>query len=40
MSVSVIEYLRHIQDEADFLRRALAGIERDAFVADETLQRA
>ena len=40
MSLSVTEYLGHIHKEASFLMRRLAGVGREEFQADETLQRA
>ena len=40
MSRSSIEYLRHILDEADYLRAESEGLSRDAFLSDETLKRA
>ncbi|MBI3884699.1 MAG: DUF86 domain-containing protein [Opitutae bacterium] len=40
MSISVIEYLRHIRDEAVFLRDSTAGKTADQFVADAVLKRA
>lgn len=40
MSISVIEYLRHIRDEAVFLRDATAGKTVDQFIADAVLKRA
>lgn len=40
MSPSSPELLQHILDEADYLLRIAAGIDRERFVADETLRRA
>lgn len=40
MSFEPREFLRHILAEAQFLTGALAGVSRDAFDSDETLQRA
>jgi len=40
MSKSPIEYLRHILDEADYLRAQAEGLSRAAFLSDETLKRA
>jgi uncharacterized protein with HEPN domain len=40
MSISAVEYLRHILDETDFLTRRLSRVSKDHFVADETLKRA
>ena len=40
MSISAVEYLRHILDETDFLLRRLGGVSKEHFVADETLKRA
>lgn len=35
-----IEYLRHIMAEADYIVAQSADLERDEFLADETLKRA
>lgn len=40
MSISVVEYLRHIRDEASFLVSAVAAKTDEAFVADPVLTRA
>jgi len=40
MSFEPLEYLRHIQAEADFLIRRSEGLCREEFQADETLCRA
>jgi uncharacterized protein with HEPN domain len=40
MSFGPREYLRHIADEAAFLEEATAGVSREAFLEDPTLQRA
>ena len=40
MSISAVEYLRHILDETEFLTRRLSGVSKEHFVADETLKRA
>ena len=40
MSLSVVEYLRHIHDEAEFLLRTIANIDGKQFQTDETVQRA
>jgi uncharacterized protein with HEPN domain len=40
MSISAADYLRHIRDEAAFLRDATAGISAEEFIADEVLKRA
>ncbi|MCH8061492.1 MAG: DUF86 domain-containing protein [Chloroflexi bacterium] len=40
MSISVLPYLRHILKETRFLIEFSAGIENDAFLQDEVLQRA
>lgn len=40
MSISVIEYLRHIRDEAVFLRDATADKTVEQFIADAVLKRA
>ena len=40
MSISPIEYLRHIRDEARFLERATASVNLQDFMADEVLKRA
>lgn len=38
--MSYLEYLRHILAEAEYLIRRSAGLTYEAFVRDETLQRA
>ncbi len=40
MSLSTTEYLRHIQDEIEYLQSATAGVAKAQFIADETLKRA
>ncbi len=40
MSLSQIEYLKHILDEIDYLLKHSKGLSLDEFVKDETLQRA
>jgi uncharacterized protein with HEPN domain len=40
MSRSAREYLQHILDEADYLLRESAGLDREAFLRDETRRRA
>ena len=40
MSRSALDYLRHIQDEADYLIGSAEGLTKDDFVRDETLKRA
>ena len=40
MSFEPREYLRHILAEADYLATASAGLTREAFQHDDTLQRA
>ncbi len=40
MSISSLEYLKHIRDEARFLTDALANVEADAFARDEVMKRA
>ncbi len=40
MKRSAREYLRHILDEAEYLRRASAGLDRESLLRDETLKRA
>ena len=40
MKRSAREYLLHIRDEADFLQRATAGLDRETLLRDETLKRA
>jgi uncharacterized protein with HEPN domain len=40
MSFEPRDYLRHILVEADYLMAQVAGLERDEFMANETLQRA
>ena len=40
MSVSFLDYLRHIFDEAAFLTRQAAASSRERFLADETAKRA
>lgn len=40
MSLSGSEYLRHMLDEARYLRAASRAITREAFLADQTLKRA
>jgi uncharacterized protein with HEPN domain len=40
MSSSPIEYLRHMLIEADYIVAQSPNLERDTFLADETLKRA
>lgn len=40
MPRSAYEYLRHMQDEAQFILKASHGLSRQQFVADEILKRA
>jgi uncharacterized protein with HEPN domain len=40
MSPSTPEILRHILDEADYLLKTSAGLQRDEFLRDDTLRRA
>ncbi len=40
MSLSAIEYLRHILDETEFLMDRAQGLTRDQFMRDATLKRA
>ncbi|HEV7586497.1 MAG TPA: DUF86 domain-containing protein [Longimicrobium sp.] len=40
MSFEWRDYLLHIAGEAEYLRRTSAGVSAEAFLADETLQRA
>jgi uncharacterized protein with HEPN domain len=40
MSLSSLEYLRHILDETEYLTRQTRNLTRERFMRDETLQRA
>jgi len=40
MSLSPLEYLRHILDEAKYLQAQAEAMEREQFLADETAKRA
>ena len=40
MSLSPIEYVKHIKDEAVYLIKNSQGLKRDSFFQDETLKRA
>jgi len=40
MSLSPLEYLRHIMDETDYLMKETRGLDHARFVQDETLKRA
>ena len=40
MSFNPFEYLRHILDEAKYLTERLEGLDKEAFLKDETLKRA
>ena len=40
MLKSAREYLQHVLDEAAYLRESVRGVEKDAFLLDETLKRA
>jgi len=39
MSPSGLEYLRHILDEIDYIESTSRNIDKDVFLADETLKR-
>ncbi len=40
MSLSPLEYLRHILDETDYLLNQTKGVKKKQFLTDETLRRA
>lgn len=40
MSVSALEYLRHILDETQYLMSQAKGLTKDQFMRDQTLKRA
>ncbi len=40
MSISILEYLRHIREEGRFLAAAIEGISQETFIEDEVLKRA
>jgi uncharacterized protein with HEPN domain len=40
MSLSTLEYLRHILDETDYIMARAKGLSEDQFLSDETLKRA
>ena len=40
MKRSACEYLLHIRDEAEYLRRTSAGLDQESLLRDETLKRA
>jgi uncharacterized protein with HEPN domain len=40
MSTSVANLLRHIKDEAEFLRNAMSAVSAEEFAGNETLKRA
>lgn len=40
MSQQASEYLQHILDEIEYLTRSASGIDKAAFLSDETLKRA
>lgn len=40
MSVSPLEYLRHILDESDYILSKSLGLGKEQFLEDETLKRA
>jgi len=40
MSLSPLEYLRHVLDEADYLARQVSRLTREQFLQDETAKRA
>ena len=40
MTLSIRDYLKHILDEADYLKRNSSSLEKDEFLKDETLKRA
>jgi uncharacterized protein with HEPN domain len=40
MPLSPLEYLRHIQDEAEYLAARTKGLSKENFMQDETVKRA
>jgi len=40
MPLSPLEYLRHIQDEAEYLAARMKGMSKEKFMQDETVKRA
>lgn len=40
MSISPVEFLRHILDETEFLTNRFGGVSKEDFLTDETLKRA
>jgi uncharacterized protein with HEPN domain len=40
MPLSPLEYLRHIQDEAEFFAARMKGLRKERFMQDETVKRA
>lgn len=40
MSNSDLDYIRHIQDEIEYVTLAIRGVSIESFIADETLKRA
>ena len=40
MSISILEYLRHIREEGRFLAAAIEGNSQETFIEDEVLKRA
>jgi uncharacterized protein with HEPN domain len=40
MSVSYLEYLRHILDETEYVMTKTGGLSQEQFIIDETLKRA
>ncbi len=40
MSLSPLEYLKHILDETEYLMKQSQGLDEEVFFRDETLQRA
>jgi len=40
MSLSPLEYLRHILEEADYISRQTSALSREEFLQDETVKRA
>ena len=40
MTLSISDYLKHILDEADYLKRNSGSLEKNEFLKDETLKRA
>jgi uncharacterized protein with HEPN domain len=40
MPLSPLEYLRHIQDEAEYLAARMKGMSKENFMRDQTVKRA